>query len=127
MLSTMCRCGHSRQMHTGITSSYGCGVPGCPCGGFNSTSDSSSIGSQRRASIKTSSVIPNGPYIDPFSSFRQKSLDQLREHIEMYAAAFLKATNLSPDKVVMMSTMGFDEHGDYVQKIWFEERKDGIY
>ena len=47
--------------------------------------------------------------------------DNLRQHMEEFAAAFCKYTNLPPDRVVMMIEQKYTERG-FVQKVWFEEK-----
>ena len=46
----------------------------------------------------------------------------LQAHIEEFAAAFLKHTELSPDKVVMKVMQSYD-NGNITLNIWFEKRK----
>ena len=57
---------------------------------------------------------------DTISGRRLDMINSLNLHIEEFAAAFMKHTNLPPDRVVMKVKITADITG-YTQTIWFEE------
>lgn len=50
----------------------------------------------------------------------QKYNEELERHIEEFAAAFIKRTNIPPDRAVMIMQIGLPEG----IRIWFEERSE---
>lgn len=48
----------------------------------------------------------------------------LVQHIEEFAAAYIKHTSIQPDQAVMVVKHTRDENGDIIQKIWFEHKKE---
>jgi len=60
---------------------------------------------------------------DTISGRKLEMINNLHQHIEEFAAAFMKHTNLPPDRIVMKVQTSADTNG-YTQTIWFEERKE---
>lgn len=63
------------------------------------------------------------PFEDAYTKLAKERNDWLHYHIETFAAAYFKHTNIAPDKAVMCKQLGHDG----VERIWFEEKKDNDY
>jgi hypothetical protein len=74
--------------------------------------------SENLNSIKDHNVINYDIYND-----LKNMRDDLNLHMEEFAAAFAKKTNLDPSKIVMFVDQGLGFDG-YIQRIWFEEKKE---
>ena len=61
--------------------------------------------------------------IDPISIYTGQLWEELSKHIEEFACAFQRTTNLPPDKIVMFHATEW-VNGHLVNRIWFEEKKD---
>lgn len=62
--------------------------------------------------------------VKTFQDWLNTSRQDLIDHTEVFAAAFLKYTNMPPDKVVMMVEQRIVDN-KIQQVIWFEEKKEG--
>jgi len=47
--------------------------------------------------------------------------EDIIQHMELFACAFAKITQLPPDRIVMCQTTEY-RNGNLISKIWFEER-----
>ena len=95
ILGSVCMCGHHAIIHNNEIGNNGCNAEGCNCRSFVLRSKPFSI---TKRDPSEDIIEPSGidPHID-------KMLNDLNEHIEMYAAAFMQLTKLPADKVVMKS------------------------
>jgi hypothetical protein len=124
MYPFICNCGHTLAKHAPT----GCLIDGCKCHEFDEGLNTAlptldilkwgqdTIRNKKEEELEESYRLAKN-FMSEIVNAQQESL---AVHIESFAAAFIKLTNLPPDQIVMK--VRHDYPG--TQTIWFEKKED---